>query len=114
MTRFGGADAWLSMQRAGVGQGHAQRETVALASRREPCVAAATGAGGERVADRAHGRVRAGHGQPVLIQVRPQTNLSPDGPLTSLKRSRLPSSFQRAVKVGPFSPSSLITSLKIE
>jgi hypothetical protein len=43
----------LSTQRRGVVEGHAQREIVALASRREPCVAAATGAGGERVADRA-------------------------------------------------------------
>jgi hypothetical protein len=45
------------MQRRWVVQGHAQREIVALASRREPCVAAATGAGGERVAD-ARGRDR--------------------------------------------------------
>jgi hypothetical protein len=41
------------MQRRGVVEGHAQREIVALASRREPCAAASTGAGGERVADRA-------------------------------------------------------------
>jgi hypothetical protein len=45
------------MQRRGVVQAYAQREIAALASRREPCAAAATGAGGERVAD-ARGRDR--------------------------------------------------------
>jgi len=93
------------------GQDRGEREIAVASPRARTVRRIGDGRGGERFADRARGRDR---GQLVLIQVRPQTNLSPGSPPTSLKRRRLPLSFQRAVMSGPPVPSNLMTSLKIE
>ena len=110
--QFRAVDARLSMQRRRVAKIVVSRRSRWRRLGRELNAASATGAAASVSPTAPCPWSCCGDGHPVLIQVRPQTNLSPGFPPTSLKRRRGPSRFQRAVKPPPPVPWNSMTSLK--